>query len=76
MEESFALLVSTRIAAILFTSLFQLAATGNYTLRRLATTLTDRGLTMRGRGGNPGGTGITAKYLSRVLRDRYILGRG
>ena len=53
---------------------FELVATSNYTLRRLSTTLTDRGLTMRGRGTNAGGTPITAKYLSRVLRDRYYLG--
>jgi site-specific DNA recombinase len=52
---------------------FELAATGNYTMQRLADLLTERGLWMRAQAGRPAGP-ISAKYLPRVLRDRYYLG--
>jgi site-specific DNA recombinase len=52
---------------------FELAATGDYTMERLASTLRDRGLRMRPWGNRPAGP-ISAKYLSRMLRDRYYLG--
>ena len=49
---------------------FELAATGNYTMQRLPDLLTERGLLMRAQTGRPAGP-ISAKYLARVLRDRY-----
>jgi site-specific DNA recombinase len=52
---------------------FELAATGDYTMERLAAALTDRGLRMRAQGRRPAGP-ISAKYLSRLLRDRYYVG--
>ena len=52
---------------------FELAATGDYTMTRLADVLTERGLQMRPQANRPAGP-ISAKYLTRVLRDRYYLG--
>lgn len=52
---------------------FKLCATGEYTMTRLATVLTGRGLRMRPQTNRPAGP-ISAKYLTRVLRDRYYLG--
>jgi site-specific DNA recombinase len=52
---------------------FELAATGDYTMERLADVLTERGLRMRAQANRPAGP-IAAKYLPRVLRDRYYLG--
>jgi site-specific DNA recombinase len=52
---------------------FELAATGDYTMERLADVLSERGLRMRPWGNRPAGP-ISAKYLARVLRDRYYLG--
>jgi site-specific DNA recombinase len=52
---------------------FELAATGDYTMERLADVLTERGLRMRSQANRPAGP-ISAKYLARVLRDRYYLG--
>jgi DNA invertase Pin-like site-specific DNA recombinase len=52
---------------------FELVATGNYTLERLARVLAERGLRMRPRANRPAGP-ISANYLSRMLRDRYYLG--
>jgi site-specific DNA recombinase len=52
---------------------FELAATGEYTIERLADVLRERGLRMRPQANRPAGP-ISAKYLARVLRDRYYLG--
>jgi site-specific DNA recombinase len=52
---------------------FELAATGDYTMERLAEVLSERGLRMRPQANRPAGP-ISAKYLARVLRDRYYLG--
>ena len=52
---------------------FELAATGDYTLERLARLLAERGLLMRPSAKRPVGP-ISANYLSRMLRDRYYLG--
>jgi len=52
---------------------FELAATGNYTMQRLADVLTERVLWLRPRNRRPAGP-ISANYLSRVLRDRYYMG--
>jgi hypothetical protein len=52
---------------------FELAATGDYTMARLAKVLSERGLRMRPRVNRPAGP-VSAKYLARVLRDRYYLG--
>jgi site-specific DNA recombinase len=52
---------------------FELYATGNYSLERLAQTLTDRGLRTRGFGRWPAGP-ISTSQLAVVLRDRYYLG--
>jgi site-specific DNA recombinase len=51
---------------------FELFATGEYTLERLAATLTERGLRTRP-GRFPAGP-ISDSKLSRMLRDRYYLG--
>jgi len=51
----------------------ELAATGNYTIQRLADLLTERGLWMRPYTRRPAGP-ISATYLARMLRDRYYLG--
>jgi site-specific DNA recombinase len=53
---------------------FELAATGDYTMERLANVLTERGLRMRPWGERHPAGPISAKYLARVLRDRYYLG--
>ena len=52
---------------------FELAATGDYTMERLADVLSERGLRMRPRANRPAGP-ISAKYLARLLRDRYYMG--
>ena len=52
---------------------FELAATANYTMERLAQVLRDKGLTMRSQANRPAGP-VSAKYLARVLRDRYYIG--
>ncbi len=52
---------------------FELAATGDYTMTRLASVLADRGLRMRPQS-NRVAQPISAKYLIKVLRDRYYLG--
>jgi site-specific DNA recombinase len=52
---------------------FELAATGDYTMQRLADVLAQQGLRMRPRANRPAGP-ISANYLSRMLRDRYYLG--
>jgi len=52
---------------------FELAANGDYTMARLAAVLTDRGLRMRPQANRAAGP-ISAKYLTRLLRDRYYLG--
>jgi hypothetical protein len=52
---------------------FELAVTGDYTMQRLADTLSERGLRMRSQANRPAGP-ISAKYLTRVLRDRYYVG--
>jgi site-specific DNA recombinase len=53
---------------------FELAATGDDTMERLADVLSEQGLRMRPQANRPSGP-ISAKYLARVLRDRYYLGR-
>jgi site-specific DNA recombinase len=52
---------------------FELAATGDYTMERLADVLNDRGLRMRPRANRSAGP-ISANYLGRMLRDRYYVG--
>jgi site-specific DNA recombinase len=52
---------------------FELAATGDYTMDRLARVLAERGLRMRPSAKRPAGP-ISANYLARMLRDRYYLG--
>jgi site-specific DNA recombinase len=52
---------------------FELAATGDYTMERLAKVLAERGLRMRPSAKRPVGP-ISANYLSRMLRDRYYMG--
>jgi DNA invertase Pin-like site-specific DNA recombinase len=52
---------------------FELYATGEYSLERLARTLTDRGLRTRGFGRFPAGP-ISTSQLAVILRDRYYLG--
>ncbi|HXC76970.1 MAG TPA: recombinase family protein, partial [Candidatus Acidoferrum sp.] len=52
---------------------FELCATGDYTMTRLATVLADRGLRMREQRNRPAQP-ISATYLTKVLRDRYYLG--
>jgi len=52
---------------------FELCATGDYTMTRIAKTLADRGLRMRPRAGQPAGL-IHSKSLPKILRDRYYLG--
>ena len=52
---------------------FELAASGEYTMTRLAQTLSDRGLRMRSVRGAPGAP-ISSAYLSKLLRDPYYLG--
>jgi site-specific DNA recombinase len=53
---------------------FELAATGDYTMERLADVLNERGLRMRPWGEKRPAGPISANYLSRVLRDRYYIG--
>jgi site-specific DNA recombinase len=53
---------------------FELAATGDYTMERLADVLNERGLRMRSWGEKRPAGPISANYLSRVLRDRYYVG--
>jgi site-specific DNA recombinase len=53
---------------------FELAATGDYTMERIADVLNERGLRMRPWGERHPAGPISAKYLARVLRDRYYLG--
>lgn len=52
---------------------FELCATGDYTMERLASVLTERGLRMRAQA-NRSAAPISAANLARVLRDRYYLG--
>jgi site-specific DNA recombinase len=52
---------------------FELFATGDYTIVRLAEALTSRGLTTRGRGRRDGGA-LSLTQLTKLLRDRYYLG--
>jgi len=52
---------------------FELYATGDYSVERLAQTLTDRGLRMRAFGRQLAGP-ISTSQLAAVLRDRYYLG--
>jgi site-specific DNA recombinase len=52
---------------------FELAATGDYTMERLARVLGEKGLRMRSQANRPAGP-VSAKYLARVLRDRYYIG--
>jgi hypothetical protein len=52
---------------------FELAATGDYTMERLARVLAERGLLMRPSAKRPVGP-ISANCLARILRDRYYLG--
>ena len=52
---------------------FELAATGDYTMQRLADVLSQQGLRMRPRANRAAGP-ISSNYLSRMLRDRYYLG--
>jgi site-specific DNA recombinase len=52
---------------------FELCATGDYTMTRLAAVLAERGLRMRPQANRTAGA-ISAKYLPRVLRDRYYIG--
>jgi site-specific DNA recombinase len=52
---------------------FELAATSDYTMERLARVLSDKGLRMRSQANRPAGP-VSAKYLARVLRGRYYIG--
>lgn len=52
---------------------FELCATGEYSMTRLARVLADRGLRMRPQINRPAQP-ISAKYLPRVLSDPYYLG--